>query len=83
MPAATDHNRSVRAHRSGTPAKSWKHEMHRYITIWKLQPASSLCHTNRKTNMPNTQMCHNVYWGWRWSFQTCTLKEAIKTRGSI
>ena len=75
MPGATDHNRSVRTHRSGIPARSWKNEMHWYITFWKLQTAWSIYSTNRMTNMSNSQMCHNVYWGLWWSFQTCILNE--------
>ena len=27
---------------------------------------------------PTHRKCHNVCWGWRWSFQTRTLNEAIK-----
>jgi hypothetical protein len=43
MPGAIDHNRSVRAQRSGIPAKSWKNEMHWYIVFWNFQVRHTCC----------------------------------------
>jgi hypothetical protein len=43
MPGAIDHNRSVRAHRSGIPPTSWKKEMYWYIVFWNFQVRYAHC----------------------------------------